>query len=116
MDARERRLAENEALFREINEEVSRAASRLDEVAPSDHRYEFFCECSGDSCRKEISMTLVEYEAVRANATRFAVFPGHEATDVERVVERGDRYHVVEKHGEAAELVRRRDPRGSAPS
>jgi hypothetical protein len=42
---------------------------------------------------------------------RFVVVPGHEITDVERVIETTPAYSVIEKFGEAAEIVRDRDPR-----
>ena len=57
-------------------------------------------------------MTLGEYEALRAKATRFAVAPGHEIPDIERVVARHPSYFVVEKEDPAAEeVVRKTDPR-----
>jgi hypothetical protein len=48
---------------------------------------------------------------VRNDSTRFFVVPGHEDERVERVVERNDRYVVVEKIGEAAEEADDLDPR-----
>jgi hypothetical protein len=44
-------------------------------------------------------------------ATRFFVLSGHEDESVERIVERNDRYLVVEKIGDAAEEADDRDPR-----
>jgi hypothetical protein len=59
-----------------------------------------------------MSMTLVEYEALRAEPTRFAVVPGHEVPDVERVVDRRPKYLVVEKDDDdAEEVARESDPR-----
>jgi hypothetical protein len=58
------------------------------------------------------SMTLVEYEALRAEPTRFAVLPGHEVPDVERVLDRRPNYLVVEKvDDDAEEVARESDPR-----
>jgi hypothetical protein len=58
-------------------------------------------------------MTLVEYEAVRAEPTRFAIVPGHEQPEIETIVERHDpTYLVVEKREEdAEEIARETDPR-----
>ena len=57
-------------------------------------------------------MTVDEYEAVRANATQFAVAPGHEIPDIERVVARQPSYFVVEKQDpDAEEVARETDPR-----
>jgi hypothetical protein len=57
-------------------------------------------------------MTLVEYEAVRAEPTRFAVVPQHELPEIETAVERHPNYVVVEKREpEAEEVARATDPR-----
>jgi hypothetical protein len=48
---------------------------------------------------------------VRRESTRFFVLPGHEDESVERVLERNERYLVVEKIGEAATEAEDLDPR-----
>lgn len=108
MDAREKRLAENEAIFRDVNERIEEAAA----LWPRDeHVFEFFCECSNSDCTLSLPMTLSEYEGVRADPTQFVVAPGHELPEIETVVVRKGAYQVVRKHGEAARLVTERDPR-----
>ena len=49
---------------------------------------------------------------MRRGSTRFFVIPGHEDSSVERVIERNDRYIVVQKIGEAADEADDLDPRG----
>ena len=57
-------------------------------------------------------MSRAEYERVRSEPHRFAVFPGHELPDVEVVVERRDGYAVVQKNEGAPErIAERTDPR-----
>ena len=46
-----------------------------------------------------------------ARVDRFFVLPGHEDTSVESVVERSERYVVVQKIGDAAEEADDLDPR-----
>lgn len=108
-DVRARRLAENEALFRAVNESIGAIAvgHRTDE-----HVYEFLCECSKPECFGRIELTVPEYERVRRKAEHFALVAGHEDLTVERVVERHGRYVIVEKFGEGAEVARELDPRG----
>jgi hypothetical protein len=107
--AREERLGANEALFREVNERVAEVAEQF--MAGETH-VDFSCECGNRGCAEQIGMTLGEYEAVRAEAIRFAVVPGHEVPDIERVVERHLNYVVVEKHDpDAEEVARETDPR-----
>jgi hypothetical protein len=99
MDARENRLARNETLFRSVNENIEDAATArgIDE-----HRFEFFCECSNIDCTLLLSMTVPEYEQVRADPRQFVVAPGHDLPEIEAVVARTDAYQVVVKEGEAA--------------
>jgi hypothetical protein len=72
----------------------------------------FVCECGRLGCTKLIQLTRGEYESVRENPRRFAIVDGHEILEAEEIVERHDRYLVVEKAGDpAAEIVEHTDPR-----
>ena len=106
---RERRAARNEALFREVNEQIERLGKEAG--FGSDGRLDFTCECLVDTCTTTISLTVDEYEDVRRYATHFFLLPGHETIDVERVVDRNHRYVVVEKFGEAGAVAIKLDPR-----
>jgi hypothetical protein len=109
---REERLGENEALFREVNERIAEVAEEFLEIGARDTPVEFNCECGAPDCTEQISLTIVEYEALRAEPTRFAVVPGHEVSDIERVVDRRPEYLVVEKSDDdAEEVARESDPR-----
>ncbi len=105
MGSREERVGRNEALFREVNE-------RIREITTWDSGVEFLCECGDPDCTQPIVMTVEEYEAVRSRATRFLIVTGHEIPDVERVVERTERFAVVEKlPGEPTKIAVETDPR-----
>lgn len=108
MDARLERLAENEALFRAVNELIEEAATT---VVVDSHLYEFVCECADGRCTMLLPLTIAEYERVRADPTQFLLAPGHEVAEIETVVARRGSYVVVRKVGEPAEYVSRRDPR-----
>jgi hypothetical protein len=110
MDERQRRLGLNETLFREVNERVKSVSEAFAEPA---ELAEFVCECGDDSCAARIQMSLGEYERVRSSPIRFAIVPGHELPEVERVIQETDRFTVVEKlRGGPAELAEAHDPRG----
>lgn len=94
MSERERRLGENEAIYREVNERVRDLQERF---GADGDRVGFVCECSRLACSERIDLTVAEYEAVRTEPTRFALKPGHELLEVESVVEEHDGYLVVEK-------------------
>jgi hypothetical protein len=104
MELRDQRLAKNEALLREVNDRIHEVGERL-HVLPDDELLDFRCECGRPACETVLSMTPSEYEHVRADNDRFAVLPGHEEEHIERVVERTDRYVVVDKKPEAEPYV-----------
>lgn len=108
MNDRERRLAENESLFREVNEQVEAIASRQGD---DEHVYEFYCECANADCTVHIAVTLAVYENVRANGRHFLVAPEHALPEFEDVVEQGDGFWVIEKRGETGDYAEQLDPR-----
>ena len=107
MNAREQRLARNEALFREVNERIADVSSSY-ELGDS---LEFLCECGSQDCLDAISIVRADYEQVRSEPDRFVVVTGHEIPEIERVLERRDGYVVVTKIGEAGAIAEETDPR-----
>jgi hypothetical protein len=106
--------AQNEALFREVNERIAQLG-RPAQGWSHDERVEFFCECGRkEGCGERIRIPLEAYERVRAEDDRFAVKPGDETPELERPVERTDSYVIVDKIP-AVEPFVQDDPRG-APS
>lgn len=106
----ERRIGENEALFREVNERVH----ALNETFPLAAVYtSWVCECSSTGCFERVELTPAEYETVRADPARFLIYPedSHVAPEAELVAERLDRYWVVEKLGQARKIAEALDPR-----
>jgi hypothetical protein len=102
--------ARTEALFRDVNERIAESAQRFDADST-----QFVCECSDPNCTHRIAMTLEEYEDVRADGATFVLEPGHEHEDIERVLERRRRFHVVEKMQKTVRAtVRRLNPRPDA--
>jgi hypothetical protein len=107
MDERERRMAQNEVLFREVNERVRDVATTLGD----DGRFEYFCECANKDCTFHVTLTLPEYEAIRSDPQQFFVLPGHMTPEVEEVVLETASYTVVRKTGDAGRYVEELDPR-----
>lgn len=106
-EAVQRRVAENEATSRKVNEAIERGQWPGDE----DSIAAFLCECTRVDCNRLLELTPSEYERVRAHPRRFLVLPGHEVVDVERVVEAQAGYLIVEKRDEAGRLAEAQDPR-----
>lgn len=109
MDARQIRIGENEALFRQVNERVEQLNVGFSAVLEYG---DFVCECGDAACTERLRLKPDEYERVRADPTHFVVKHGHVAPDVEEVVFENERYQVVRKHpGGPGDLAARRDPR-----
>lgn len=108
MDAREKRMATNEALFREVNERIEVMAHQLGPDVP----YEFLCECANADCTFKLSLPLSIYEAIRADPKQFVVLPLHYTPEIEDLVVKEADYWIVRKEGEAGDYVEKLDPRG----
>jgi hypothetical protein len=93
------RIAENEVRVRDVNELIAEKTADLaqDGLAPDEDRSEFLCACGRPGCAATISLTRTELDAAHAVADQFVVFPGHEVSEIEDVVERNHRYLVVRK-------------------
>ena len=104
---REERLARNEVLFRQVNERILDIEAHRWRLDPID----FMCECGDETCTRPLSLSYAAYERLRSDATHFAVLPGHELEDVERVVETHPTYLVVEKLPPTSRLAAEADPR-----
>ena len=109
MDERTRKVGENEALFRAVNERIEGLGEAFGLITES---MTIVCECGDGVCIEQIELPVAEYERIRADSTLFVIRPGHEIPDAEDVVERHDGFDVVRKRpGGPAELARETDPR-----
>jgi hypothetical protein len=109
MDERERRMTQNETLFREVNERVQEIATDIGGGA-----YEYVCECANIDCTYMIELTRAEYESLRADGTHFVVRPLHYTPEIETLVAEHESYWIVRKTGEAGDLASSLDPRADA--
>lgn len=99
----------NEAAFRDRNEWILHENKRF----PTEGgMVNIVCECGDATCEESISLTVLEYEAVRDYSTRFAVAPNHENPEAEYVVREHPLFTVVEKiTSKARRIIRETDPR-----
>lgn len=111
----ERRLVENELLFRELNQKVVQGLTELRELARTHDQPSlspdttqpimFYCECSDLNCKKRILLSPKEYENIHKNNRKFIIVKGHQTPLVEQVVKRTLEYDVVEKNLEPSRAV-----------
>jgi hypothetical protein len=100
-DEREIRAARNQAMFRAINERLTRD----DPVAEITGSHMIACECADPTCVRTLAISATRYEEVRREPRRFAVLPEHVYLDVETVVSETRTYVVVEKLGQAGDVA-----------
>ena len=99
----EERAGQNEALFREVNENIAELEERLPGV---NETMPIVCECARPDCAQSIEINVDDYARIRRNPNWFIVALNHEEPSVEHVVrEETPGYLVVEKEGAAAEAA-----------
>jgi hypothetical protein len=106
----EQRAARNEALFREVNDNIARLEERHGATTTEPV---YLCECADSDCIGHLAIDPDDYRRVRGNPRLFIVLPGHEEPRIEQIVERHDGYLIVEKTGEAGEVAEQTE---SAPA
>lgn len=108
-DERTKKVARNEAMYREVNERIEDLNDVFSEMSG---QFAVVCECGDPMCAEQIALSREAYERTRANSTQFILRPGHQAADIEEIVATEADYVVVEKHeGEPAALAQKTDPR-----
>jgi hypothetical protein len=100
-------IGRRQSLFRDVNEHIGELTENFDLL----DQVPIICECASTGCNEQIELTQAEYENLRRIPTHFAVLPGHDIPDVERVVEQNERFVTVEKFGESALAAIKLDPR-----
>jgi hypothetical protein len=100
----EQRAARNEALFREVNENIARLEERHGETTTEPV---FICECADQGCTDHLPIDIGTYQRAREDPRYFLVLPGHHDPRVEHVIETHTDFLIVEKTGKAGEIAER---------
>ena len=100
MDERTRRVAENEALFRQVNERVVGRERRPAET------FEIVCECADTQCMEHLRVTTEVYERTRSEPTDFLLKPGHAKPEYETVIDAHEEFELVRKTGAAGSVAK----------
>lgn len=104
---RDERLALNETLFRTANERMA----DWEERRRADATEVYYCECADRECHTKVGIRASDYERIRKNSAYFFVLPGHEAAEIETVIESHDDWIVVEKDAHIREIAEATNPR-----
>lgn len=91
---REARAAQNELVFRAVNEQILKMTDRFREQLSD---IDIVCECADTACVGTIRIKADAFVKIERTEASFLVLPGHEDESIERVVDRRDDYVVVWK-------------------
>ena len=105
---RETRMAANEAFFRALNDRLERETHEAQPLI-------VLCECADEDCTKRIELTRSEYEETRSDPAQFVVAPSHADPEIERVIDRTDRFEMVRKVGVGFEVATRLENSKTGP-
>jgi len=104
----DRHKAENEAIFRGLNQRVQKRIDAVNAIAAeegersvevdADTLLHFYCECADENCQSRVLVSLNVYNAIHKNKRNFIIRPGHEVAEIEDVTKKGQEYWVVTKH------------------
>ena len=108
MNERKRRIGENEAVFRSVNEQVRSLTATF---STSSETMNVVCECGARSCTDQFEIAREAYANVRSEPTLFVVKPGHDLPETETVVAKNEVFWAVRKDpGIPAAIARATDP------
>jgi hypothetical protein len=94
---RRRREARNAEILGDVEERAREVNDYFGvELAELAHQLHFVCECGRTDCSEVVRLSADNYVRVRTWDSRLFVVPGHEDLDEEKVVERHDRWLVVQ--------------------
>lgn len=113
----ERRLIENEMIFRRANESIVGGLDDLDAlnieegtpdlIRTEDMVLHFLCECSDEDCLARIPLKLSVYQKIHENRHAFIVRPKHVVHKIEKVIQAHEKYSVVEKNNSVPEPTKK---------
>ena len=99
---RELRVAQNQRLFRSVDDRILELGGKLDGSALQE--LDFACECADNTCVEKIRLRALDFGEIDEN--QFVVLPGHELLNVEDVIGKHDDYLIVAKRGAGAQFVK----------
>ena len=116
----QKRMADNEAVFRHYNEQVganfdeivklAHESGQDDLIRDDDTPLHFYCECSDENCEQRILLKPSAYQKIHKNRRHFILIPGHESTFIEQVIKQKETHSIVEKFVKPSESARTLKP------
>jgi hypothetical protein len=107
----QRRIANNESLFRSHNEAIREAVVSFQALADESATHGFMCECPITECEETLELTMTQYEEGRSDPAWFLVKPEHMLAGGEHMVHDRGEYWIVAKDGVGREVAEAQAPR-----
>lgn len=101
----ERRLVENELVFRHHNNKQKNRQRRESSVDDSELYVDFYCECSSRTCHERIPISVEEYEDAHKSNKQFIALPGHADKAIEEVIKAKSGFNVIQKYTDPVQVV-----------
>jgi hypothetical protein len=111
--ASDRHKADNEAIFRELNQRLQKGVDESNAIAAeegqppldfdADASLRFFCECADENCQARIILSPNMYNEIHKDSRNFIIVPGHQVDEIEDVTTKDEAYWIVTKHEEPPE-------------
>jgi hypothetical protein len=101
-EERERRAAQNQLLFRAVNEQIVEMTEKFRSDLSD---LNLVCECWDTTCTGKVRLRLEDYKRLDRTGNMLILLRGHEDLQVEDVVDQVDGYVVVRKRDLAARIV-----------
>lgn len=108
-EERIRRVAENEGLYRQVNEQIRDINEGFSTLTGE---FSVHCECGTLECTEQMRVPPEVYEQTRSKSDHFIVLPGHQIDEMEVVIKDHGAFYVIEKTPrEAKRIAEDMDPR-----
>jgi hypothetical protein len=101
-EERERRAAQNQLLFRAVNEQIVEMTEKFRSDLSD---LNLVCECWDTTCTGTVRVRLEDYKRLDRTGNMLIVLQGHEDLHVEDVVDQVDGYVVVRKRDLPARII-----------
>lgn len=109
LNVAQKRKIENEVVFRKANERAQKSLKQVQDDAKTnsddslafndnDIKLHFYCECADENCKSRIVMIPKKYQQLHSNKKAFIVLPGHEVSEIEKVLKKQSSYNLIEKY------------------
>lgn len=97
--ASDRRMAENEVVFRQYNEQFKKFIDGANghKTEDFDKPVGFYCECSDENCTKKVLLKPSRYTEIHKTRDHFVIVCGHETKTIEKIVGEEADFYIVEK-------------------